>query len=114
MLRITPPALSEIRRLARLHRQHSPCVRLRLIDGGCLEKSYELVWSAEPLGGDRPLQIEEIQLLLSPSDAALLSDLCIDYVEDLSGGSFRFENPRAHQVCDCGQSFSLQNLDYAI
>lgn len=114
MVRITPPALTEIRRLARMQGQTSPCVRLRLLDGGCLDKSYQLIWSDKPSKGDRPIRIGDIQLLLSAPDTALLSDLCLDYVEDLSGGSFRFENPQVQQVCDCGQSFSLQGLDYEI
>jgi iron-sulfur cluster assembly accessory protein len=114
MIHVTPTALTEIRRLARMQGQASPAVRLQLINGGCLEKSYDLVWSAEAQPGDRPLQIDDIQLRFSTADAPLLRDLCLDYVEDLSGGSFRFENPQIQRVCDCGQSFSLQGLDYEI
>jgi iron-sulfur cluster assembly protein len=116
-IQVTPAARSELLRfLAALAaspaspQTSSPApstvIRLSATAGGCSGWSYQLAANPSPIDGDRLLQFEQLELRIDPESWPLLETLSLDYSEDLMGGSFRFSNPSASQVCRCGQSFA--------
>ncbi|MEB3273498.1 MAG: iron-sulfur cluster assembly accessory protein [Prochlorothrix sp.] len=110
VIQLSPAARAEILRFNR-HCPNPPHrVRLDIQPGGCAGLHYTLEFDpspqpqdAESVGYDQ----DEIQILISPASQVYIGTLILDYVEDLTGGTFRFENSKAAQTCNCGQSFEL-------
>ncbi|MBV8887160.1 MAG: iron-sulfur cluster assembly accessory protein [Chroococcidiopsidaceae cyanobacterium CP_BM_RX_35] len=106
MIQISPAAASEIKRL--LSKQHQPRIlfRLRVLVGGCSGLFYEMRFDAATELGDRVYDCMGISLVVDAQSWDYVSNLTLDYSEDLMGGGFRFHNPDAEQICGCGNSFS--------
>jgi iron-sulfur cluster assembly protein len=113
---VTPAAISEI---LRLHRQQlgSPLdgaplslqVRLEIVPGGCLQQRYQLSFQDLPIpsAAERcSIPCDGLELILGEAVGPHVQQLTLDYVEDLMGGSFRFDNPALPTTCNCGQSFA--------
>ncbi len=112
MISITPTAVAEIQRLqnARL----TDHLYLTLGSGSCEQFYYTI-----DLVEHWPTAVSEqhIASLIVGIDRRFckyLADIQIDFAQDLMGGGFRFDNPQAQKVCDCGNAFTaLANLDLA-
>lgn len=109
-MHVTPAARSELLRFLSAGNTSAltpgqPSVRLQVVPGGCAGWSYHLDADPAPIEGDRVLPFGELELRIDPTSWPLLASLDLDYSEDLMGGSFRFANPGAAQVCSCGHSF---------
>jgi iron-sulfur cluster assembly protein len=110
---VTPAAISEI---LRLHHQQldSPTddallpfqVWLDIAPGGCLQQRYQLSFQGLSPAAERSIPCDGFELMLSETAWPHLQQLTLDYVEDLMGGSFRFDNPALPSTCNCGQSFA--------
>jgi iron-sulfur cluster assembly protein len=81
-------------------------LRVSVHGGGCSGLSYAL--SFEPKSGphDEVLDIDGVRLLVDPKSALYLQGTVLDFVDQLTGGGFRFQNPNAKTSCGCGESFS--------
>ncbi|WP_017713608.1 HesB/IscA family protein [Prochlorothrix hollandica] len=113
VIQLSPAARAEILRFNR-HCTHPPHrVRLGVQAGGCAGLHYTLEFNAttSPEDPTTPPNVQYdkdgIQILVDPALSSYIGQLSLDYVEDLTGGTFRFENSKAAQVCNCGQSFAL-------
>lgn len=112
MVEIRPAAVQELHRLLHRHGAQAggqpPRVYLSLEPGGCADWTYRLTPLQPNL--QRPttaLGHNGIDLAIPTDQLDLLSDLVIDYAEDLMGGGFRFTNPQAQRTCGCGNAFAL-------
>jgi iron-sulfur cluster assembly accessory protein len=105
MIQISPTAAQEIKRIQRNYPEPTSYVRLQSISGGCLDFIYRLSLDTEPQEGDRHFNSRNIEILVNETELPQLTDLNIDYSEDLMGGGFRFTNPAVSKTCNCGQSF---------
>ncbi|ELR96227.1 iron-sulfur cluster assembly accessory protein [Gloeocapsa sp. PCC 73106] len=105
MLKITPSAAQEIKRLQANAEMTDSWVCLNVKLGGCcgLTYNFELVEHGE----GETVESEGVKIAIAPEHQAYLKNLKIDYAEDLMGGGFRFDNPRAIATCSCSQSFSV-------
>lgn len=80
--------------------------QLDFVLGGCAEQRYQLNFDpASP--GSQSVSCGPVALHISQAAWPYVQSLTLDYVEDLMGGSFRFDNPALPQTCNCGQSFHL-------
>ncbi|MCM1984321.1 HesB/IscA family protein [Lyngbya confervoides] len=106
MIEISHAAASEVKRL-RLKQVSSSRGQLRLSvqARGCAGLSYHMEFEVEPEVTDRVIHCEDIDIVVDPQSLDYLKGLVIDYTEDLMGGAFRFHNPNALEVCNCGHSF---------
>ena len=80
--------------------------QLDFVQGGCLEQRYQLCFDTV-LPNSHKLSYGPVELSISPAAWPHVQKLTLDYVEDLMGGSFRFDNPELDSTCNCGQSFRL-------
>jgi iron-sulfur cluster assembly protein/iron-sulfur cluster insertion protein len=48
----------------------------------------------------------DVQVVVDPASAQLLSGASLDYKDGLQGAGFTINNPSAQRTCGCGQSFS--------
>jgi iron-sulfur cluster assembly protein len=112
MLQLSPAAIAEIQRLRdrqTTSESASPRgIRLKVVPGGCAGLSYQFTFTAAPIDGDPTYQFDQLTLSLEAASLPYLQSLSIDYADDLMGGNFRFINPQASKICDCGISFSTE------
>ena len=108
MIELTPAAIKEIKRMQNSRQQPDSYFRLAVNPGGCdaLYYTFDLCYSQE--NSDRLHTIEDISLLIDEQSLHYLSDLRLDYAEDLMGGGFRFHNPLITTSCRCGLSFNIK------
>ena len=106
MIQITPSAMSEIKRLQLSRQQVNSFCRLDVEVGGCSGMYYKLHFVQEEQPDDIKSTSADITFLFSPRHRIHLENLKLDYVEDLMGGTFRFDNPSATMTCRCGLSFA--------
>lgn len=110
MITLSPSAVKEIKRL--LSKQNTQVFfRLQIQAGGCSGLFYDLKFDRVVRQGDRVFNCTGISVTVDTQSLNYVSNLTIDYSEDLMGGGFRFHNPSAIASCGCGNSFSIQELD---
>ncbi|MEB3357858.1 MAG: iron-sulfur cluster assembly accessory protein [Synechococcales bacterium] len=112
MIQVTHAAIQEMSRL-QSKQAVSPTVNVRfgVAPGGCETVHYTLSFNASTTDDDQVVLIGPLQLVIAKAHQAYLTDVTIDYSEDLMGGGFRFHNPQAQSTCGCGNSFSIDSPD---
>ncbi|WP_107668162.1 iron-sulfur cluster assembly accessory protein [Cyanothece sp. BG0011] len=108
MIELTSAAIQEIKRMQNSRQQPNSYFRLGVKPGGCDGLYYTFDLSETKENSDRLQTVEDISLLIDEHSLNYLSDLRLDYAEDLMGGGFRFHNPLIATSCRCGLSFTLK------
>jgi len=80
-------------------------LRVGVTGGGCSGLNYLLDFSKDPRDLDFTAEQHGIRVFVDPFSAGHLAGTVIDYVEELAGSGFKFQNPKATRSCGCGQSF---------
>lgn len=82
-------------------------IRLGLKKSGCSGFKYELDFVNETPEADQVIKINDTLTLFIPQDAvAVLGETVIDYTTEGLNSSIKFLNPKAKDLCGCGESFS--------
>ena len=104
---LTPPAVDMVKRIrAKEGLTDGHALRVAVVGGGCSGFSYQLDFDDQIQEGDEVLEYDGVQVRVDPTSAQYLRGIQIDYVNSLSGGGFKFVNPKAKHTCGCGSSFS--------
>jgi iron-sulfur cluster insertion protein len=103
---LTPRAIEAIKNIRTKDGLGTQALRVAVVGGGCSGFSYQLDFSEAPHPGDAVFEFDGLQVLLDGESTQYLAGIEIDYVNSLSGGGFKFHNPKATQTCGCGSSFS--------
>jgi len=107
MIQISNTAQQEIKRIQTTRQQQDSYLRLGVREGGCSGLYYTLDWDKEIQSSDRVYPQTDFSVVIDEKSLPYLSQLTLDYTEDLMGGGFRFKNPQATNPCSCGLSFAL-------
>ncbi len=106
-IEITQPAIEKAKELMKkqnLNGEHA--LRIKAMPGGCAGFKYGMAFDKfSPDGGDIILEKNGLKILLDTKSAERLGGTTIDFVEDLEGSRFVFNNPNAKATCGCGKSF---------
>lgn len=97
-------AVKDVR--AREGRPDGHVLRVSVVGGGCSGFSYQLGFDEQPQAEDRVIELDGVRVAVDPTSAQYLAGTQIDYVSSLTGGGFKFSNPKATHTCGCGSSFS--------
>ena len=81
-------------------------VRVAVTPGGCSGFKYNLTIEDAPLDDDIVTASHGIQLFVDAFSAQYLAGTNIDYVSNINGQGFAFNNPSSTGGCGCGSSFS--------
>jgi iron-sulfur cluster assembly accessory protein len=81
-------------------------LRVGVMGGGCSGLQYLLDFAEHPEEDDFVVEQHGVRVFVDSFSAAHLSGTVIDYVDDLSGIGFKFNNPKIVRSCGCGSSFS--------
>ncbi len=84
-------------------------LRIAVTGGGCSGYQYGMALEQSAQAEDTILAIDGISVFVDDGSAPLLTGVIVDYVDELSGSGFRFENPNAKSSCGCGSSFSTDD-----
>lgn len=105
MLEVTDSARSAM--LTAIAGAERPVAGLRIMveSGGCAGLRYgmALELAAEP--EDAALEFDGLTVLIDPESRSYLDGVTVDFVSDLEGAGFVFNNPNARGGCGCGKSF---------
>ena len=80
-------------------------LRVEVKPGGCAGMSYEFSLDDEIKNGDGIIEKDGLKVVIDNASMENLKGARIDYVESLQRSGFKVDNPNAHAVCSCGQSF---------
>jgi len=105
-VRITPAAVSAIRKVMSEEGEEGDALRVSVIGGGCAGYQYDLNFDKEERVGDLLLSYGDVRVVIDPVSAGYLNGTVIDYVTGLNGTGFKFINPNAKRTCGCGSSWS--------
>jgi iron-sulfur cluster assembly accessory protein len=107
----TPLTLSEraakrIREIMRAEEAGS-MLRISVSGGGCSGFQYAFDVVPGPAPDDLVIERDGARVAIDEVSLPFLQGSRLDFVDDLIGQSFRFENPNATSSCGCGTSFSV-------
>ncbi len=81
-------------------------LRVRVVPGGCSGFQYSLNIEEESRQGDFVLDEKGVRLFVDMFSAQYLNGVQIDYVQNVMGSGFTFNNPNSTGSCGCGSSFT--------
>ena len=94
-----------------IKKENGQAAFLYLKGGGCNGFSYKfkiLKEDVKPKKLDETINIDSKNLYLCHSSLMFLIGTKIDYIEDIMGSRFDFQNPAIESKCGCGTSFSFK------
>ncbi len=107
-LLVTPSAAEEINKFMAGEDDlpETAGLRVRVVPGGCSGFQYSLNIEEESKTGDTIIEQEGVRLFVDMFSGQYLNGITVDYVSNMMGSGFTFENPNATGGCGCGSSFS--------
>jgi iron-sulfur cluster assembly accessory protein len=107
----TPLALSEsaARRIREIMQSEEAgsMLRISVSGGGCSGFQYGFDVVRAPATDDLVIERDGARVAIDEVSLPFLRGSRLDFVDDLIGRSFRFDNPNATSSCGCGTSFSV-------
>ncbi len=107
MLKITSLAATKVQEFLQQNGRPEAGLRVRVVGGGCSGFQYQLALDDSASEGDEVFEQEGVKLFVDPRSFLYLDGTEIDYVEDIMGSGFRFNNPNSTGSCGCGESFQV-------
>jgi iron-sulfur cluster assembly protein len=77
-------------------------LRLGTQSGGCSGMNYILGFDSEINDYDKPVELDNLSLVIDRSSLFYLQGVTLDFVDDVNGSGFVFTNPNNIHSCGCG------------
>ncbi|MCC6548309.1 iron-sulfur cluster assembly accessory protein [Candidatus Sumerlaeota bacterium] len=106
MIKLSEPAITEVKRLLALEKKEDWGLRVGVEGGGCSGLSYTLAFDEKPKNTDSVFDISGLKIYCDPKSYLFLNGMTLDFSAELLVGGFKFVNPNAQKSCSCGTSFS--------
>ena len=105
----TTKAVAEVKRLKekRLAEGKTPeGLRIGIRGGGCTGFAYLFEWADKPAAAtDKVFEFEEgVRIFVDPKSLVYLDGTELDFVTNIMGYGFKFNNPNTKGACGCGES----------
>lgn len=105
-VRLTEKAAEQVKAAMKEEQLVDHGLRIGVMGGGCSGLQYLLDFAPKPERDDLVDEQHGIQMFVDPFSAGHLDGTVIDYVDDLNGTGFKFNNPKIVRSCGCGSSFT--------
>ena len=102
---LLPSAVNKFRALLTERNLPDHALRVFVAGGGCSGMQYGMALEREAGEFDHVVEQDGVKVLVDATSMMYLAGATIDYVDNLMGGGFRIENPKAVSTCGCGHSF---------
>ena len=107
MLTMTDTATTKVQEFLAQNGRPESGLRVRVVGGGCSGFQYQLALDDAAREDDEIYEQNGIKLFVDSRSKLYLDGTQIDYVEDIMGSGFRFNNPNSTGSCGCGESFQV-------
>ena len=106
MITLTERAIAAVKNI--IAGQSNPDLKLRMgvKGGGCSGLSHTLKLDSNTEAWDKIFTFDGVTVVVDPKSLIFLDGTELDYVDDVMGGGFKFNNPGAKTTCGCGSSFA--------
>jgi iron-sulfur cluster assembly accessory protein len=81
-------------------------LRVRVVPGGCSGFQYAMNIEETPQATDEVVESSGLRVFVDMFSAQYLENVQIDYVNNVMGSGFTFNNPNSTGGCGCGSSFT--------
>src|SRR5438552_10750321 len=111
---LTEKAASEVQRIVKKQREDDPSVpekiylRMRVVGGGC--SGFQNKLDLDPVVNtklDEVVEMHGVPVVVDKRSLMYLTDVTVDFHDDLNRRGFSIVNPAAKSTCGCGSSFSM-------
>ena len=106
LIDLTEAAANEVKRLIATQNLTNHYLRVGVQGGGCSGLVYSLHLDDETHETDRVFDVKEVKIVVDAKSAMYLAGTRIDFIQSMTGGGFKFNNPNTSPSCGCGTSFS--------
>ena len=104
MLSLTPVAVEKVKAII-AERGEDAGLRIAVMGGGCSGFQYEMSLDQRPNVEDKVIEQDGLKVFVDAQSYLYLAGTKIDYVDDVDGSGFKFDNPNTRGTCGCGESF---------
>jgi len=106
-LSITEQAKARLREIFAKHRD-ARALRIGVRGGGCSGYSYLFeLDKQDPTEKDKVFRFDDLTVYIDKKSYFYLTDTELDFVDELMGRRFQFNNPNVTSTCGCGDSVSF-------
>lgn len=107
-LTLTETAASEVKKFLEAENvTNGGGLRVRVVPGGCSGFQYAMNIEEAPQNNDEVVEAAGLRVFVDMFSAQYLENVQIDYVNNVMGSGFTFNNPNAAGGCGCGSSFTV-------
>lgn len=107
---LTERAASELQGMLVDNDKKDAALRVWVAGGGCSGLSYGMALDENaPEEGDVVMNDKGVKIYVDELSLRYMVGSIVDYVDDVLGGGFKIENPKAVRSCGCGSSFSTDD-----
>ena len=107
MIQLTETAAAVVQKIIAEENNPNLALRVGVKGGGCSGFEYQLAFDTKQEEWDESFESNGIRILVDVKSLIYLTGTTIDYLNALTGGGFKFNNPNASGTCGCGTSFSI-------
>lgn len=105
MIQLTEQAQKAVREFMQVEARDGFGLRISVVGGGCSGFQYDLSLAEKAAENDEVYTFDGLNVFVDKTSLTYLQGTKVDYVSDLRGTGFVFENPNAVSSCGCGHSF---------
>jgi iron-sulfur cluster insertion protein len=108
---LTEKAAGEVKRIVASQAESAPekvYLRLRVVGGGC--SGFQNKLDLDPVVNeklDETFEQHGVPIVVDKRSMMYLTDVTVDYHDELNKRGFSITNPNAKSTCGCGSSFSM-------
>ena len=101
---LTAAAAAEIIRQREKRGTPEARIRIGVRGGGCTGFTYVFEWADEMRKTDKEFAAHGAAIVVDPKSLVYLGGMQLDFVKNMMGHGFKFNNPNAKGECGCGES----------
>lgn len=103
-IELTAAAAGEIIRQREKRGTPDARIRVGVRGGGCTGFTYVFEWADQIRPTDKEFAAHGAAIVVDPKSLVYLGGMQLDFVRNLMGHGFKFNNPNAKGECGCGES----------
>ena len=108
-IQVSTKAIAEVKRLHQKRLAEGKVahgLRIGIRGGGCTGFSYLFEWADAPAAAtDKVFEFgDDVKLFVDPKSLVYLRGMELDFVTNIMGYGFKFNNPNTKGACGCGES----------
>lgn len=105
MIQLTEQAVKAVKDFRASEGRASSGLRISVVGGGCSGFQYDLSLVDNGSENDEVYRFDDLPVFVDKTSLLYLKGTVVDFVNDLRGSGFVFQNPNATSSCGCGHSF---------